>query len=166
MFGGFGNMFKGLFSQIGEFFKGIFSFFKEIIGGLFKSISGLFSSLFGGMGGGIGGLFGGLFHGGGISHSPTIYRRLPSGSFAFAPHFASGFAPNEYPAVLHRNEAVIPLAGGRYIPVKLQSSEQNKQPVNISIYTRDPETKIKYKPSRSQQRAALINVSRRGMVDI
>lgn len=165
MFGGFGNIFKNIFGQIEELFKGIFSFLQEIIGGLFKSISGLFSSLFGGIGGGIGGLFGGLFHTGGISHSPTAYRRLPLGSFAFAPHFSSGFYPDEYPAVLHKNEAVIPLAGGRYIPVKIQG-EYQKQPVNISIYTRDPETKVKYKPSRSQQRAALINISKRGMSDV
>lgn len=165
MFGGFGNIFKNIFGQITELFKGIFSFFQEIIGGLFKSISGLFSSIFGGGLGGLGGLFGGLFHTGGISHSPTAYRRLPLGSFAFAPRFSSGFYPGEYPSILHKNEAVIPLAGGRYIPVKIQG-ERQKQPVNISIYTRDPETKIKYKPSRSQQRAALINVSKRGLGDV
>lgn len=162
MFSGITDWFKNIFSTIKELFSTIFSVIQDVIGGIMKMVSSLIGSLFKG----IGGMFGGLFHGGGISHSPSVYRFAPMSAFAGAPRFASGFYPGEYPAILHKNEAVIPLTGGRYIPVKFNSDQKQQQPVNITIYTRDPETKIKYKPSRSQQRAALITMSKRGIGDV
>ena len=84
----------------------------------------------GGMGGGIlssvggfGGLLGmvlGAFSEGGMSNSPVGFASAPAAAFRNAPHFAAGTANTSgIPAVLHPNEAVIPLSKGRKIGVDL-----------------------------------------------
>lgn len=69
---------------------------------------------------------GSLFSGGGISHKGTNnkWRNLPAALWKGAPRLAGGIAnTNEIlgaggiPAVLHPNEAVVPLTGGGSIPI-------------------------------------------------
>lgn len=155
-FGNIGEVFKNIFSTIKDLFSSIFSVISDLIGSIAKGITSLF-----------GGIFGGIFHGGGISGHATMFRQVPMLAFAGAPRFHGGFYPGEYPAILDEEEAVVPLAGGKAIPVTFRGEQKQESPkVNIQVITRDPETKVKYKPSRSMQRATLVNVSRRGMVDI
>lgn len=95
-------------------------------GGIFGQILGGLGGG-GGGGGGIGGLFTsilpmlfGAFENGGISNSPSAMVSASPSSFKNAPHFAKGTANTSgIPAILHDNEAVVPLSGGRKIPVDL-----------------------------------------------
>ncbi|MGV8953258.1 MAG: hypothetical protein ACOH2M_19330, partial [Cypionkella sp.] len=73
--------------------------------------------------GGVGGILSmalGAFSEGGMSTSPVGHASMPISAFRHAPHFAQG-TPNTsgIPAVLHPNEAVIPLSKGRKIGVEL-----------------------------------------------
>lgn len=62
----------------------------------------------------------GAFDVGGISTEPANFAMAPASAFRNAPHFAQG-TPNTsgIPAVLHENEAVIPLTKGRKVPVEM-----------------------------------------------
>lgn len=76
--------------------------------------------------GGFGGLLSmalGAFSEGGISTSPVGFASMPATAFRHAPHYKQG-TPNTsgIPAVLHPNEAVIPLSKGRKIPVEMGDS--------------------------------------------
>jgi hypothetical protein len=78
----------------------------------------------GGIFGAIGGLLGGLFEEGGYSGSPVASATMPASFWAGAPHYAEG-TPNTsggMPAILHDNEAVVPLSRGRSIPVELSGA--------------------------------------------
>lgn len=74
-------------------------------------------------------LVAGIFHEGGVSHAPTSTRRIAvsPAAVAAAPRYHSG-TPNtglttgEHIAVLRDNEAVVPLSGGRTIPVDLNGA--------------------------------------------
>ena len=111
MFGSLGNSLDQMFSQLGSAFSG------------------------GGGGGGGGGLFGGLFNmfgmfqEGGVSTAPVTALAAAT-SFRNMPHYSEGTdlasrAPGTpsmgggFGAVLHDNEAVIPLTRGREVPVKM-----------------------------------------------
>ncbi|WP_417676739.1 phage tail tape measure C-terminal domain-containing protein [Pseudodonghicola sp.] len=87
----------------------------------------------GGGGGGILDMFGGwqgilgmavgAFDVGGVSTAPANYANAPLRVFQNAPHYAQGTTNTSgIPAVLHPNEAVIPLSKGRKIPVELGGS--------------------------------------------
>lgn len=108
-----------------------------LFGSLGNSLEQMFSQLgnMGGGGGGGGGLFGGLFNlfgmfqEGGVSTAPVTALAAAS-SFRNMPRYAEGTdlaarAPGTpsmgggFGAVLHDNEAVIPLTRGREVPVKL-----------------------------------------------
>ncbi|MDP1575392.1 MAG: phage tail tape measure C-terminal domain-containing protein, partial [Cypionkella sp.] len=86
----------------------------------------LMQALSGGGGGGgflevIGGVLAGAFSEGGYSSSPISSTMLSPAAFRNAPHFAEGTANTSgIPAVLHDNEAVIPLSRGRKIGVDLK----------------------------------------------
>lgn len=60
-----------------------------------------------------------FFSGGGISTQGKNRGRVPASAFINAPHFDGGgvIGPNGIPAVLHPNEAVVPLTGGGAIPI-------------------------------------------------
>jgi hypothetical protein len=76
----------------------------------------------GGLGNALGGLLGGIFEEGGYTTSPVSSAAMPASFWAGAPHYAEG-TPNTsggLPAILHDNEAVIPLSRGREIPVRLE----------------------------------------------
>lgn len=63
-----------------------------------------------------------FYSGGGVTNSGSGRRgRVPLSAFVGAPHFAGGgvIGANGIPAVLHPNEAVVPLAGGGSIPVQM-----------------------------------------------
>ncbi len=86
----------------------------------------------GGMGGGGGfldsvGGFGGIasmvlgsFDVGGVSTAPANFTTAPVSAFRNAPHFSEGTVNTSgIPAMLHDNEAVIPLSKGRKVPVEM-----------------------------------------------
>ena len=106
-------MFSGLFSQVGNMLGGKNG--NGMLGGLLGFIPKLFQMLFGGLfggGGGLGGLFAGLFHSGGVVGTvPSIARSVSAAAFSSAVAYHSGglagFAPDEVPAVLQRNEEVL-----------------------------------------------------------
>ena len=62
----------------------------------------------------------GAFDEGGYSTAPANFATAPVSAFRHAPHFAEG-TPNTsgIPAILHDNEAVVPLSKGRKIPVEM-----------------------------------------------
>lgn len=104
------------------------------IAGVAQSIMNLISQLSSGAGGGGGGaggliggavsLLGGLFEEGGVSGSAVTSAAMPASYWAGAPAYAEG-TPNTsggMPAILHDNEAVIPLSRGREIPVDLKGA--------------------------------------------
>lgn len=75
----------------------------------------------------IGSFFG--FSEGGYSDRPGMTKHaVPLSSFKNAPHYAEGTAntSNGIPAVLHPNEAVVPLSRGRKIPVELSGNAGGK----------------------------------------
>jgi len=73
----------------------------------------------------MGGLAGGLFKEGGLSSSPVARASLPLAAWAGAPHYAEGTANTSggRPAILHDNEAVIPLSRGRKVPVEIANDD-------------------------------------------
>ncbi|WP_375552975.1 phage tail length tape measure family protein [Roseovarius mucosus] len=83
---------------------------------------GFLAGLFGG-GGGDGGFLAGLFGAGsegGISGNLPGRAVAPISAFRHAPHFSEGTANTSgIPAILHDNEAVIPLSKGRKVPVEV-----------------------------------------------
>lgn len=89
-----------------------------------------------------------LFSGGGISHIGTSDKRaMTASAFSSAPHFAGGTANTSgyasstgdggIPAVLHPNEAVVPLAGGGSIPISVNgaggAARSGPDPVTIQL---------------------------------
>jgi hypothetical protein len=95
--------------------------------GLASKIAGLASGGGGGAGGLIGGavsLLGGLFEEGGLSGSAVTSAVMPASYWAGAPAYAEGTVNTSrgHPAILHDNEAVIPLSRGREIPVDLKGA--------------------------------------------
>lgn len=116
------------------------SFTDEISKLIEKMMSGL-----GGGGGGLGSLLGGLFSEGGYSDSAVSSASMPASFWAGAPQYAEG-TPNTsggMPAILHDNEAVIPLSRGRSIPVEFPSGSpggaqtSNNNTVNVNIAAKD-----------------------------
>lgn len=98
-----------------------------LLGKIFSSIGDFGGGGGGGGGGGfwgmitsgIGALFGAGSEGG-YSGSLPGRQFMPYSSFRHAPHYAEGTANTSgIPAVLHDNEAVIPLSKGRKIPVEM-----------------------------------------------
>lgn len=118
-----------------------------------------------GGGGGIGGivtsLIGGLFKEGGLSNSPVSSMMVPAAAFKNAPHFQDGgISGGGIPAVLHDDEAVIPLSRGREIPVKMQGDQgKGDTIINYNISTPDADSfrrsqdQITARASRGLQRA-------------
>jgi len=128
------------------------------IGGIGGGIGG------GGGGGGIGGivtsLIGGLFKEGGLSTNPLSSTMAPASAFKGAPHFETGGVTGGMPAILHKNEAVIPLSKGRKVPVDMgQQGKQGDNIVNYNITTSDADSfkrsqdQITARASRGLQRA-------------
>lgn len=138
----FASSFKSPIAQIGVMLV------STLLPKLLSSIGGG-----GGMGGGIGGIIGSVFGGfkeGGLTSSPVTFHRASPGSFANAPHYAEGTANTSggIPAILHDNEAVIPLSRGRKVPVEMAGGGGKQQVVNNwNISTPDADS---FKKSRQQ----------------
>lgn len=118
-----------------------------------------------GLGGwhGLLGMVFGAFDVGGISTEPANFASAPVAAFRNAPHFAQG-TPNTsgIPAILHENEAVIPLTKGRKVPVEMGGATDGtviNMPQNFHITTPDADSFRKSKDqiaadmARSGQRA-------------
>ena len=112
----FGSLF-GTGSGGGNLFSGLFG------GGGSGSSSGgnIFSSLFGS----VGKIFG--FKEGGTFANPVTSYSVGMGAFANAPHYSEGVENTSggRPAILHDDEAVIPLSRGREIPVRLTGNDSS-----------------------------------------
>jgi len=137
-----GSGWQSVFSGIGNFLGGIFD---DLIGGLgdiFSSIGSLFSS--GGAGGAGGGsgfltLLTAFLEKGGISQHPSQTRMVPAAAFAHARSYQGGGLSNGgIPAILHKNEAVVPLSGGRKIPVELGEG-RDLRPINLTMNVTTPD---------------------------
>lgn len=99
--------------------------------GMAASGGGGFLSGIGGWQGLLGMAFG-AFDVGGISTEPANFASAPVAAFRHAPHFAQG-TPNtsSIPAILHENEAVIPLTKGRKVGVELRGGEAGGTVINM-----------------------------------
>ncbi len=75
----------------------------------------------------------GAFDVGGVSTSPANFTTAPVSAFRNAPHFSEGTTNTSgIPAVLHPNEAVIPLTKGRKVPVEMGDAATGGQVLNYS----------------------------------
>lgn len=73
----------------------------------------------------------GIFKEGGYPGSPVARAAVNPAVFANAPHYAEG-TPNTsggIPAILHDNEAVIPLSRGRKVPVEMSDGGRRSQTI-------------------------------------
>lgn len=119
--------------------------------------------------GGIGGLVGmilpGLFSEGGYSTSPVASAMVPAAAFHHAPHFSEGgLTSGGIPAVLHPNEAVIPLSRGRKIPVEMGDNAGGgtiiHAPQTINIQTPDADS---FRRSQKQIAADMARAGQRAV---
>jgi hypothetical protein len=118
--------------------------------------------------GGFGGLMGmilpGLFSEGGYSTSPVASAMVPAAAFHHAPHFSEGgVTSGGIPAVLHPNEAVIPLSRGRKIPVEMGETAGGTiihAPQTINIQTPDADS---FRRSQKQIAADMARAGQRAV---
>ncbi len=113
--------------------------------GLSSLISKL-GSLGGGLGGdagAAGGVAAGFFSEGGFSDSPVSSSSFPSSFWDGAPAYADGTSNTSggTPAILHPNEAVIPLSRGRGIPVEMKAGDAGDD-VNHITYNMHSNVKL------------------------
>lgn len=143
---------------------------REMVGLFGGNVSGNGAGGFG-LGNVLGAMFGGsvgAFSEGGYSTSPVGSAMMPMSAFRNAPHYAEG-TPNTsgIPAVLHPNEAVIPLSRGRKIPVEMGDSAGGgtvvHMPQNITINTPDADS---FRRSRKQLAADLAETGQRAVRSI
>lgn len=150
--------------QIGEFFTGLGTKFVDglkTLGGLFSDgLKGLGTLFSGGEGGG--GILGsilGFFSSasaataaaGGISDQLSRKTLVPLSMFANAKKFAQGgvtSGSDRIPALLSRNEAVVPLSRNRAIPIEGMNGGTTN--ITFNVQTNDAES---FKQSRSQMLA-------------
>ena len=157
--------------QIGEFFKtngtkfveglgAMGSFFMDgladlggLISDLFSSIADLFSSGSDILGGVLDVVAAAAAEGG-ISDTLSKGVKVPVGAFAYAKKFAQGgvtSGSDRIPALLSRNEAVVPLSRNRAIPIE-GGPDGGTTNITFNIQTNDAES---FKQSRSQMLARL-----------
>ena len=108
-----------------------------------------------------GNLLGGLFAEGGMSNQPVAVGAASASAFKSAPRFATGGVTNGMPAILHDNEAVIPLSRGRKVPVDLGGQKASNTFIsNYQILANDPnefrrsETQIRAREAQWQRSAS------------
>lgn len=132
-------------SEWGQQITGLGSLFSSLAQGIFgngSAGSGIFNSLLS-IGGSALGI--GAFKEGGFSTSPVAWAK--------APHYAEGTANTSggIPAVLHDNEAVIPLSRGRKVPVEVNSNltSGGRQVINNNFNVTSPDADS-FRNSRQQ----------------
>lgn len=106
-------------------------------GQMISSIVGIIGSFFGA----------GSFAMGTANTSGTAPQTMAvnAASFAGAPHYAQGTANTSgIPAIVHPDEAIIPLSGGRKVPVEMKDNGSRQGPSvynsNVTIVANDPNT--------------------------
>lgn len=110
------------------------------LGGIFGSIGKLFG---GGGGGGISqaapSIFSGIYKEGGFSGSAVGGVHMSPSAFVNAPHYSEGThnTSGGMPAVLHDNEAVIPLSRNRKVPIEMKGGGGTHITQNYNISTPD-----------------------------
>lgn len=143
---------------------------REMVGLFGGNISGTGTGGFG-LGNVLGAMFGGsvgAFSEGGYSTRPVGFAPMSAANFQNAPHFAEG-TPNTsgIPAVLHPNEAVIPLSKGRKIPVDMGDSAGGgnvfTQHITQNIQTPDADS---FRRSKKQLPADLAETGQRAVRSI
>lgn len=171
----FGDAFKGAEDALVEFVKTGKLDFRSLIDsmisdlirlGIQQAITAALSSFGGGIGGGggaggIGGIIASAFmKEGGLTSAPGAMTMAPVDLFKKAPSMAVGGVTGGMPAILHENEAVIPLSKGREIPVKMQDAgKQGDTIINYNIQTPNADSfqrsqdQITARASRGLQRA-------------
>lgn len=116
-----------------------------------------------------GGVSAGFFEEGGYASMPVSAAAFPSSTWDNAPHYKEG-TPNTsggMPAILHPDEAVIPLSRGRSIPVEMNGSgsSSNHYTTNMTIVTPDANSfrksqgAIQRQQSVAQRRANVRNLT-------
>lgn len=138
---------------------------KELFGDSLSGGGGFLSGLFGGNDGFLAGLFGAGSEGGYSTNLPG-HAVAPIAAFRHAPQFAEG-TPNTsgIPAILHDNEAVIPLSKGRKVPVEMSGvSGAAGQMLNYSptynITTPDPDS---FRRTQNQTAADGLSAAQRAL---
>jgi hypothetical protein len=135
----------------------------------------------GGIGGGAGGsgdFLGSLISGAGsilasylhevgvVGTGATPKRSVPVTAFSGAPRLHDGLGPDEFAAILRRGEAVVPLSGGRSIPVEMRGGETGGNVVNnvtINVSSENPDAfrrslgQLTLEAKRAMDRAAQRN---------
>jgi hypothetical protein len=168
------NMFTGGFGagggmSIGKTFANMGSAMSGNVGSIMKGLGGFGSS----MGGGLSSILGmlGMFSEGGYSTEPVGSRMMSMAAFHNAPHYAEGTANTAggMPAILHPNEAVIPLSRGRSIPVDMGNAQMGGHTTvvnsHITVVAPDPNTfrsakgAMQRQTNRDMKRAAVRNLS-------
>ncbi|RWR51942.1 hypothetical protein EOW65_03580 [Sinirhodobacter ferrireducens] len=97
----------------------------------------------------------GAFSEGGVSTSPVGFTTMPASAFRHAPHFSQGTTNTSgIPAVLHPNEAVIPLSKNRKIPVEMGDSAGGGDKIVTQHMTFNIQTPDADGMRRSQKRIA------------
>jgi uncharacterized protein (TIGR02594 family) len=141
-------------------------------GGMFGS-GGFLGNLLGGGGGGAGSASSGIlsllsmFSEGGYATNP-VQRVMGGINMSRVPHYAEGtHNTSGIPAILHPDEAVIPLSRGRKIPVEM--NDNGSQPINVSSHItvvapnpdafRKASGSIKREQNSSLKRAATRNLT-------
>jgi hypothetical protein len=114
----------------------------------------------------------GLFSEGGYSSEPVGKTLMSKHSWRDAPHYAEGtHNTSGIPAILHPNEAVIPLSRGRKIPIEMGEHAMGGGPVNvtshITVVAQDPDSfrqarsSITRQQNRDLRRSATRNLTGR-----
>lgn len=111
--------------------------------------------------------FAGMFEEGGISGQAVAHANMGNYNWANAPHYSEG-TPNTsggMPAILHPDEAVIPLSRGRSVPVEMRGGGGGGSTTNITIVTPDANSfraaraSIQRQQNKDQKRAQLRNLN-------
>ena len=161
-----GTTFKTSVLDAGKGFGGILSQFLSGMsgggggGGLLGGLLNLGMGLLGGGAGPIASLAGdaaatiaanpGIFKEGGYPGSPVARTSIHPSVFTNAPHYKEG-TPNTsggHPAILHDNEAVIPLSRGRKVPVEMAGGSRG-QVINNNFVVNTPDANS-FKKSQQQ----------------
>ena len=152
--------------------KGIATFFGTMLMQQMLQSGGGGGGFFGSIAKGIGGLFTG---GGSVpaakegwltSAPPVTSMSASPAAFINAPHYKDGTANTSgIPAVLHDNEAVIPLTRGRKVPVHLTNDvgNSNTSSVNVTFNVQSPDADS-FRKSRQQVMADLHGAATRAFV--
>lgn len=115
-----------------------------LLGGLLKIGTSVFGGGAGGLAAGVSKTIAanpGIFKEGGYPGSPVARGSIHPAAFVNAPHYAEG-TPNTsggMPAILHDNEAVIPLSRGRKVPVEIAGGGSRGQVINNNFVVNTPD---------------------------